>query len=93
MSETIAPGPRERRALKARARELEPRVKIGKKGLSKPITDEISRLFEGTDLLKVKIERSIKKEAPEICAAIAEACGCALLQRVGHIAVLYRARG
>ena len=80
---------RERAHLKARAHALEPRVQIGKTGLTDAVAAEIDRALKAHELIKVKILAD-RDERDEIAAAICQRTDSALVQQVGKVVILWR---
>ena len=81
---------RERAALKARAHALEPLVRVGHAGLTDASVAEIGRALDSHELIKVRIGEGDRDERAEVTRAIQARTGAALVQRIGHVAVLYR---
>lgn len=82
--------PTERRALRAAAHHLDPTVAIAGKGLTPAVLKEIDISLKSHELIKVKlhgIERDGRAALlDEICAQL----GCAPVQSIGNILILYR---
>ena len=80
------------RAQRARAHHLKPVVIVGSAGISEPLLAELERALDQHELIKVRItaEDRVQRDAmiQELCART----GADLIQRVGHIAVVYRKR-
>jgi RNA-binding protein len=81
----------ERKALKAKAHELEPVVQIGGKGLTEDVVAQIDRALKAHELVKVRapgMERgALENTLSEICGRT----GAEPVQRIGKVLVLYRA--
>jgi RNA-binding protein len=82
--------PKLKRSLKATARSLNARIRIGKSGLSKNLHTEIAQAFVGQQLLKLRIERSARSTAKDIITIIENLHFCILVQQVGRVLVFYR---
>lgn len=82
--------PRERQHLKARAHDLEPRVRVGQAALTDAVVSEIDRTLAAHELIKVRIDAADRDEraalAEEICARV----DATAVQRVGKVLVLWR---
>lgn len=82
--------PERRRELRAAAHHLNPVVAIAGNGLTPAVMAEIDRSLKAHELIKVKlhgIERDDRSMLlDEICAAL----GCAPVQQIGNILVLWR---
>ena len=77
------------RALKSKAHALKPVVRVGHKGLTPPVVEEINIALEHHTLIKIKLlaERTQRKSLAE---NIAEQCNAELIQMIGQVAVFYR---
>jgi RNA-binding protein len=81
---------KQKRFLRARAHNLKPTVIVGAAGLTEPVLKEIDLSLAHHELLKVRVNAADRDERQ---AHIARMCGelnAALIQSIGHIAVLYR---
>ncbi len=80
------------KALKKKAKILDPVIRIGKKGLSEESISEIKKQLKKNKLIKVKFLRSFidsqdkKKAAFELC----EKTGAELIDKVGFVVVIYK---
>jgi len=82
--------PSERRALKARAHKLEPVVRIGAKGLTVDVVEEIDRALKAHELIKVRAGALERDERDSAVASICEKTGAEAVQHIGKVFVLYR---
>ena len=80
-----------KRALRSTARRLKSRVIVGKAGLTDPLVENIRRLFDGAELVKVRIVPAHADRADEICERIAQEVPCEFIDRTGFVASFYRA--
>jgi len=80
---------RERAHLKARAHALEPRVQIGKTGVTDAVVAELDRALKAHELIKVKILAE-RDERDTLAEAICQRTDSALVQQVGKVVVLWR---
>jgi putative YhbY family RNA-binding protein len=82
--------PTRRRALRAAAHHLNPVVSISQKGLTPSVLAEIDRCLKAHELIKLRlygIERADREALfNEICTAL----GCAAVQHIGNLLVLWR---
>ena len=82
--------PIQRRALRAAAHHLNPVVSISQKGLTPSVLAEIDRCLKAHELIKLRlygIEREVREPLfLEICTAL----GCAEVQHIGNLLVLWR---
>ncbi len=72
--------------LRSRAHALEPQVKLGKQGDSEGLRKELDRALAQHELVKVRMGKFVELDVQ----AIAGELGAALVQKLGHTAVLYR---
>lgn len=91
MIENTTPlSPVQRRALRAAAHHLNPVVSISQKGLTPSVLAEIDRCLKAHELIKLRlygIEREVREALfIEICTAL----GCAEVQHIGNLLVLWR---
>lgn len=78
------------RFLRGQAHGLKALLQIGAKGVSDAVIAELDLALEHHELLKVKIAAEDREARDTMIAELAERSGAALVQRIGHIAVLYR---
>lgn len=64
---------------------------FGDKGLSDTFVDELNARLEDHELIKVKVNAETRDDRAEIVTALCESSGAELIQRIGNIALLYRA--
>lgn len=88
MTETSLPGPLLRR-LKSRGQLLDPVVLVGKSGLTPALLASVEVALNHHELIKVKFEAH-KEEKKTLAPELAARSGSRLIQRVGHVVVLYR---
>ena len=81
---------RDRAALKARAHDLEPVVRVGHAGLTPAVLHEVDRALEAHELIKVKLAEQDRDERAAMGASLVAETGAALVQRVGRIVILWR---
>jgi RNA-binding protein len=78
------------RFLRGQAHGLKALLQIGAKGVTDAVIAELDLALEHHELLKVKIAAEDREARDAMIAELAERSGAALVQRIGHIAVLYR---
>jgi RNA-binding protein len=81
----------QRRGLLARGHELRATLCVGRGGLTQAVIDDIRHAMTRRDLLKVRIDAASGQEATRIAGELARHVGADLVQRVGRVALLYRA--
>lgn len=80
------------RYLRGLAHALKPVVLIGGRGVTESLVAETSAALEIHELIKVKVAAEDRESRDAMIAALAKGSGATLVQRIGNIAVLYRAR-
>jgi RNA-binding protein len=78
------------RFLRGQAHDLKALLQIGAKGLTPAFLAELDAVLEQHELVKVKIGAEDRETRDAMIGEIAEKSGAALVQRIGHVAVLYR---
>lgn len=79
--------------MKGRAQLLEPVLKVGKAGLSPELLAALDEALAQHELVKVRFEHFKERERrKQLAAEMAARTGSHLIQQVGHVAVLFRAR-
>jgi RNA-binding protein len=83
---------RQRRHLKGLAHPLKPVIRLGNAGVTPAVVAETQRALADHELIKVKAPGGDREARDALIAALAQASGSALVQRIGNVAVLYRPR-
>lgn len=78
------------RFLRGQAHDLKAILQIGGKGLTETLLAEVDVALEHHELVKVKIAAEDRDARDALIAKLAERSHSALVQRIGHVAVLYR---
>ena len=81
----------QRRFLRGRAHALKPVIQIGNNGLTEAVAKETERALHDHELIKVRAPGADREARDALLAALATRTGSALVHRIGHVAVLYRA--
>ena len=84
--------PAERKALKARAHNLNPVVIVGAKGLTPEVVKEIDLALKSHELIKVRAPSLERDDRDALLAELAVMLEAEPVQRIGKILVLYRKR-
>lgn len=79
------------KTLRTIAHTLHPLVTVAEKGLSETVQQEIARALHDHELIKVRVLAGDRAERQRLVNAICEQENATLVQRIGHVAVLYRA--
>jgi RNA-binding protein len=88
MSDTRLPGPHLRR-LKALGQILKPVVHVGKGGLTDAVVATVDQALTDHELIKVKFD-ALKEQKKELAPELATRTSSHVVQRVGHVVVLFR---
>lgn len=78
------------RFLRGQAHGLKAVLQVGGKGVTPALLAEVGQALEDHELIKVKVAAEDREARAELIDAIVEGTGAALVQRIGHTAVLYR---
>ncbi|HTC51861.1 MAG TPA: ribosome assembly RNA-binding protein YhbY [Steroidobacteraceae bacterium] len=81
----------QRRFLRGRAHALKPIIQIGGKGLTEAVAKETQRALQDHELIKVRATAADRVARDALIAELVARTNSALVQRIGHVAVLYRA--
>ncbi len=76
--------------LKSLSHALQPVVRVGQKGVTKAVQDELDIALRHHELVKVKIAIGDRAERDTAGTSLAERCAATVVQRIGQTAVLYR---
>ena len=80
----------QRKFLRKKGQQLKPVVWIGQAGLSAAVLAELEQALEHHELVKAKVAAGDRSVRDEIIDQMCEQSGAALVQRIGHMALLYR---
>ena len=78
------------RFLRGQAHGLKAMLQVGGKGLTDALVSEVDGALEHHELIKVKVGGDDREARDAMIDALAGRTGAALVQRIGHTAVLYR---
>ena len=78
------------RFLRGQAHDLKPLLQIGNKGVTPAFLAELDAVLEQHELVKVKVAGEDREARDAMIGELAEKVDAALVQRIGHTAVLYR---
>ena len=82
--------PAQNRFLRGMAHDLKALLQIGGKGVTSAFLAELDEVLERHELIKVKIAAADRDKRDALIGQIVERAEAALVQRIGHVAVLYR---
>ena len=77
--------------LRGLGHHLKPLVLVGSDGLSVNVVAEINSSLDHHELIKVRVRSSGRKERDELIAELARRSFAQLIQRIGNVALIYRA--
>ena len=80
----------QKRHLKALAHHRKPVVIIGDNGITPAVIHEILLALDHHELIKVRVNAEDRQAREAMIAEICAATDAALVQRIGHIATLFR---
>lgn len=78
------------RKLRGFAHSLKVILTVGSNGLTDNVVNEIDNTLEQHELLKVRVNAGDRDERDAMIQQILEKTGSELVQRIGHVAVLFR---
>lgn len=78
------------RFLRGQAHDLKAMLQVGGKGITDALVGEVDLALEHHELIKVKIAADDREARGAMIQELAQRAGAALVQRIGHTAVLYR---
>ena len=78
------------RFLRGTAHDLKALLQIGGKGVTPAFLAELDEVLERHELVKVKVAAEDREARDTLIGELIQASGAALVQRIGHVAVLYR---
>ncbi|MBJ7515474.1 MAG: ribosome assembly RNA-binding protein YhbY [Stenotrophomonas sp.] len=78
------------RFLRGQAHDLKALLQIGGKGVTPAFLAELEEVLERHELIKVKVAAEDREARDAMVTELVSTTGAALVQRIGHVAVLYR---
>ncbi|WP_295571026.1 ribosome assembly RNA-binding protein YhbY [Stenotrophomonas maltophilia] len=78
------------RFLRGQAHDLKALLQTGGKGVTPAFLAELNEVLERHELVKVKVAAEDREARDVMISEIVDATESALVQRIGHVAVLYR---
>jgi RNA-binding protein len=78
------------RFLRGQAHGLKAILQVGGKGISDTLVEEVVNALEHHELIKVKIAAEDRDARDALIEELVRRSDAALVQRIGHVAVLYR---
>ena len=83
---------KQRRHLRGLAHDLKPVVMVGDSGLTDGVVRETERALHDHELIKIKVRAADRDTRDALIADLATRTTSELVNRIGHVAVLYRPR-
>ncbi|MEJ2575393.1 MAG: ribosome assembly RNA-binding protein YhbY [Gammaproteobacteria bacterium] len=80
----------QKRHLRTLAQQLRPVVMVGQRGLGDSVVAELDGALDAHELLKVKVAAGDREERAQLVETMADRTGAEVVQRIGHVAVLFR---
>ncbi|MBZ4193857.1 MAG: ribosome assembly RNA-binding protein YhbY [Candidatus Contendobacter sp.] len=80
----------QKRHLKALAHPRKPIVMIGNHGVTPTVLHEIVQALDHHELIKVRVNATDREARDRLIAEVCAISNAALIQRIGHIATLFR---
>jgi RNA-binding protein len=78
------------RFLRGKAHALKPVVMLGQKGLTDNVVAETAGALRTHELIKVKVRAGDREARDALLAELVKRTACVLVNRIGHVATLYR---
>jgi RNA-binding protein len=76
--------------LKALGHGLKPLVLVGQQGLTQGVVDELLSTLEHHELVKVRLSGEDRDERLAMAESLAGQTGAQIVQRIGHVVLLFR---
>lgn len=81
---------KERQRLKGLAHGLSPIIILGQNGLTDAVHAEINKALDSHELIKIRVNAEDKTERELLSEEICEVQKAELIQKIGHIIVIFR---
>lgn len=78
------------RFLRGQAHGIKPLLQVGGKGVTDSLVAELDGALEHHELVKIKVTATDRDERDAMIEQLAERSSAAVVQRIGHVVVLYR---
>jgi RNA-binding protein len=80
----------QRKHLRRLGHDRNPIVLVGQSGITPNLVAELNRVLDDHELVKIRARVGDRDERDALIAELAAATGSELVQRIGHVALLYR---
>ncbi len=84
------PTERQKRYLRKLGHALKPVVMTGSDGLKPTVLGEIDLALDHHELIKIKVRAGDRRSRDEMIRSVCDELDAVLIQRIGHVALLYR---
>lgn len=81
---------KQKRHLRKLGHMLEPTMQTGSPGLTPGLVAELDSTLAHHELLKLRVRAADRDSRDALIGALCEATGAELVQRIGHVALLWR---
>ncbi len=81
----------QKKYLRGRGHQLKPIITIGNAGLTETVLAEFESTLAHHELIKVKVRAGDRKVRDEMISRLCDDHSATLIQRIGNVALLYRA--
>jgi RNA-binding protein len=81
---------KQKKHLRGLGHGLEPVILTGGAGLTPGLVAELDSTLAHHELLKVRVRAADRESRDELIRSLCEAAGAELVQRIGHVALLWR---
>lgn len=78
------------RFLRGQAHDLKAMLQVGGKGITDALAAEVDNALEHHELIKIKMAGEDRDQRDAMISDLTHRTSAALIQRIGHTAVLYR---
>jgi len=91
MAPTASLSAQRQRQLRALGHHLNPIILVGDGGVSEGVVAETTRALEDHELIKIRTPAGDREGRGALIEALCQATGAACVQKIGRVALLYRA--
>ncbi|MCF8000238.1 MAG: ribosome assembly RNA-binding protein YhbY [Halanaerobiales bacterium] len=81
---------KQRSYLRSKANNLKPYVHIGKEGLNESVYDQIDKVLDDHELVKIRILDNSLENINEVAENVCDKMGAEIVQVIGNVFVIYR---
>lgn len=81
---------KDRRELKREINKEDPKIYIGKNGLTENLLSEVSDLLDKYEVIKIKLQKSIQDDKEEIIEELIEKLDAEYVMDIGGVFAIYR---